>query len=61
MIIMIQRSVFNIPIYCNYRKIDRIYPPHARSILARDYKGFGTSKETSNGVIQYNETDTNKY
>lgn len=27
--------------------------PYARTILGRDYKGFGTGSETSNGVIEY--------
>ena len=48
-----QRSAFKTPIYCNYNKVEQITPPYARTVLARDYKGFGSSNETSNGVIEY--------
>lgn len=27
----------------------------AKTIMARDYKGFGTSSETQNGVIERND------
>ena len=49
---MKKRSAFKTPIYCNYNKIEQITPPIARTILARDYKGFGSSDETSNGVLE---------
>ena len=49
---MIQRSVFKIPIYCNYSKVGKM-ASIARTLLARDYKGFGTSNETSNAVFEF--------
>lgn len=39
--------------YANYNKIESVDVGIARSVLSRDYKGFGTSVETSNGVIEY--------
>ena len=38
----------------NYKKIEKINPDYARTILSRDHKGFGTSNETSNGVFEIN-------
>lgn len=40
--------------YANYNKIDRVDVDIAQAILSRDYKGFGTSNETSNGVVEKN-------
>lgn len=51
--LMEQRNVFKIPAYCNYNKCNKVYASYARTILARDYKGFGTSDETTNAVIEY--------
>ena len=39
-----------IPIYCNYNICDKVDVKYARTLLCRDYKGFGTSSETSNAV-----------
>ena len=38
--------------YCNYRRIDKIDVNVAMTILARDYKGFGSGLICSNGVIE---------
>ena len=35
----------------NYRTIERS-ADISRTVLARDYKGFGSSHETSNGIIE---------
>lgn len=43
-----------VPVYANYRKIDGINVDVARTLLSRDYKGFGTGSETSNGVLESN-------
>lgn len=37
--------------YMNYNKCTKINPQVSLTIMSRDYKGFGTSKELSNGVI----------
>lgn len=37
--------------YCIFHKQIDI----AKTIMARDYKGFGTSSETQNGVIERNK------
>ena len=37
--------------YFNYNKYGAINPNTSLTIMSRDYKGFGTSKELSNGVI----------
>ena len=39
--------------FLNYRYIEKRNVQIARTILARDYKGFGSSSETSNGVIEW--------
>ncbi len=39
------------PIRMNYNRVDSINDNTAKTIIARDYKGFGTSFETQNGVI----------
>ena len=36
----------------NYRKIDVVGVEVAKTLCARDYKGFGTGNETQNGVIE---------
>lgn len=41
-----------IPVRMNYNRVDRINDDTAKAIMARDYKGFGTSVETQNGVIE---------
>ena len=41
-----------VPVYANYNKIDKVDPDYAVTVLSRDYKGFGSSNETSNGVIE---------
>ena len=40
------------PARMNYNRIDSINDSTAKTIMARDYKGFGTSVETQNGVIE---------
>lgn len=37
--------------YCNYRKVYKVDVDVAMTILARDYKGFGSGQIPSNGVI----------
>jgi len=43
--------------YMNYRKIEKVNADTARTICARDYKGFGTGNETMNGVIEHEQQD----
>ena len=40
------------PVYANYNRIDAVNSEYTRAILSRDYKGFGTGFETSNGVLE---------
>ena len=44
-------------IYANYRKVAKRDAKLAKTIVARDYKGFGTGFDTMNAVVH--ETDTN--
>lgn len=37
----------------NYRRIDKVELPVAKTLCARDYKGFGTGFDTMNGVIEW--------
>ena len=37
--------------YCNYKKVFKIDAEIAMTILARDYKGFGSGLIPSNGVL----------
>ena len=39
--------------YLNYRRIDEIGCKVAKTLCARDYKGFGTGFDTMNGVIEW--------
>lgn len=39
--------------YLNYRRIDKIDCKVAKTLCARDYKGFGTGFDTMNGVIEW--------
>ena len=39
--------------YLNYRRIEKMGVENAQTIMARDYKGFGTGHETQNGVIEW--------
>ena len=41
-------------VLCNYKSIERITDV-ATTICARDYKGFGTSGQYQNGVIEWKE------
>lgn len=41
--------------YLNYNKVDKIDVDIAKTLCARDYKGFGTGWDTMNGVIERNE------
>ncbi len=38
--------------YVNYVKVEKVNPDIAQTLLERDYKGFGSNVETSNGVIE---------
>lgn len=38
----------------NYRRIDKVNLLVAKTLCARDYKGFGTGFDTMNGVIEWN-------
>ena len=40
-------------VYLNYRRIDKIGCKVAKTLCARDYKGFGTGFDTMNGVIEW--------
>lgn len=42
-----------VPAFVNFKKIDKLDVPYAQTILARDYKGFGTSNETSTGILEH--------
>ena len=39
----------------NYNRVDVIGNICAKTLCARDYKGFGTGFDTQNGVIERNE------
>lgn len=39
--------------YLNYRRIDQMNTNVAKTLCARDYKGFGTGFDTMNGVIEW--------
>lgn len=41
--------------YLNYNKIDKTDTQVAKTLCARDYKGFGTGFDTMNGVIECNK------
>jgi hypothetical protein len=38
--------------YLNYRRIEQTDCKLAKTLCARDYKGFGTGWDTMNGVIE---------
>lgn len=38
--------------FLNYRKIETVNPDVAKTLCARDFKGFGTGWDTMNGVIE---------
>ena len=38
--------------YLNYRRIEQTDCKVAKTLCARDYKGFGTGWDTMNGVIE---------
>lgn len=40
-----------VPGYMNYKRVDKINVDKAKTLCARDYKGFGTGFDTMNGVI----------
>ena len=48
-----QTSVRTVPAYLNYKRIGKMDVAEAQTIMARDYKGFGTGNETQNGVIEW--------
>ena len=37
----------------NYKRIDKTGVKIAKTLCARDYKGFGTGFDTMNGVIEW--------
>ncbi|MBQ0113061.1 MAG: hypothetical protein KBT03_08025 [Bacteroidales bacterium] len=39
-------------VYMNYNRIDKVDTKVAKTLCARDYKGFGTGFDTMNGVIE---------
>ena len=45
-------SKVQVPVYANYNKCDAVDVDISRSIMAQTYKGFGTSNQTQNGVIE---------
>lgn len=44
-------------LYLNQKMIDKVDPKLARTICARDWKGFGTSNQSMNGVIDCENKD----
>lgn len=45
-------DVQKVPVLCNYSSVEKV-TNIARTICSRDYKGFGTSSQTQNGVIEW--------
>lgn len=43
--------------YLNRKKIEKVDVQVAKTLMARDWKGFGTSGETMNGVIEHDKGD----
>lgn len=41
-----------VSVYMNYRRIDKVNVPVAKTLCARDFKGFGSGFDTSNGLIE---------
>ena len=37
----------------NYKKVEKVHTSLAKTLCARDYKGFGTGFDTMNGVIEW--------
>lgn len=37
----------------NYNRVDKVGNDVAKTLCARDYKGFGTGFDTMNGVIEW--------
>lgn len=42
----------------NYNRIEKVNNDIAKTLCARDYKGFGTGFDTQNGVIEKWKTQT---
>ena len=42
----------------NYNTIEKVNPDVAKTLCARDYKGFGTGWDTMNGVIERRNNTT---
>jgi hypothetical protein len=40
------------PALLNYKRIDQVGTDVAKTLMARDCKGFGSGRETQNGVIE---------
>ena len=48
-----EQVLSNIPATLNYKRIDKVNTPVAKTIMARDHKGFNTGFNTMNGVIKW--------
>lgn len=44
--------ICSIPVYANYRICDRLDVDYARTVMARDYKGPGSSKQISTCIVE---------
>lgn len=42
-------------VYMNYKTIQKVNRSIAKTLCARDFKGFGTGFDTMNGVIEWRE------
>ena len=47
-----QTSNNQVPAYLNLKRIEKTNCKIAKTLCARDYKGFGTGFDTMNGVIE---------
>ncbi|MBO7733928.1 MAG: hypothetical protein J6S67_15295 [Methanobrevibacter sp.] len=53
---LMQESVISevmVPAYLNYKIIKKLNCDVAKTLCARDYKGFGTGWDTMNGVVEW--------
>lgn len=44
----------------NYKRVEKLNVDKAKTLCARDYKGFGTGFDTMNGVIEREENSSKK-
>ena len=47
------QELLKITAQLNYKKIEKMQTSLAKTLCARDYKGFGTGFDTMNGVIEW--------